>query len=55
MTGEGGGRLASLADVCLQVPSSHTARIQESHILVGHLLCDLIEMHILETRDSGSN
>jgi D-sedoheptulose 7-phosphate isomerase len=55
MTGEGGGRLATLADVCLQVPSSHTARVQESHILAGHLLCDLIEMHIDETRISDSN
>jgi D-sedoheptulose 7-phosphate isomerase len=55
MTGEGGGRLASLADVCLQVPSSHTARIQESHILLGHLLCELIETQIAGTRISGSN
>ena len=50
MTGEGGGRLAALADACLMVPSSDTARIQESHILAGHLLCDLVEKHIDETR-----
>jgi D-sedoheptulose 7-phosphate isomerase len=43
MTGEDGGRLAGLSDACLQVPSSHTPRIQEAHILAGHLLCDLIE------------
>jgi D-sedoheptulose 7-phosphate isomerase len=46
MTGEAGGRLAGLADVCLQIPSSDTARVQEAHILAGHLLCDLIEMQV---------
>jgi D-sedoheptulose 7-phosphate isomerase len=46
MTGKGGGHLATLADICLQVTSSDTARIQESHILMGHLLCDLIETQI---------
>ena len=35
MTGESGGRLATVADISLQVPSSHTARVRESHILVG--------------------
>jgi len=43
LTGEKGGRLASIADLCLKVPSSNTARIQESHILIGHILCSLIE------------
>jgi D-sedoheptulose 7-phosphate isomerase len=51
MTGKGGGHLARLADICLQVPSSDTARIQESHILMGHLLCDLIETQIDENED----
>jgi D-sedoheptulose 7-phosphate isomerase len=55
MTGKGGGHLATLADICLQVPSSDTARIQESHILMGHLLCDLIETQIDETRISDSD
>jgi len=55
MTGEGGGCLAALADVCLQVPSSQTARVQESHILVGHLLCELIDMQIDGTGVSSSN
>jgi D-sedoheptulose 7-phosphate isomerase len=43
LTGEKGGRLDSIADLCLKVPSSNTARIQESHILIGHILCLLIE------------
>jgi D-sedoheptulose 7-phosphate isomerase len=41
-TGESGGLLAGLAD-CLCVPSKTTARIQESHILIGHILCELVE------------
>jgi D-sedoheptulose 7-phosphate isomerase len=55
MTGKGGGHLATLADICLQVPSSDTARIQGSHILMWHLLCDLIETQIDETRISDSD
>jgi D-sedoheptulose 7-phosphate isomerase len=44
MTGENGGRLAGFADVCLRVPSSDTARIQEGHILLGHILCEWVEL-----------
>lgn len=55
MTGRGGGHLATLADICLQVQSSDTARIQESHILMGHLLCDLIETQIDEAGISDSD
>jgi len=43
MTGAGGGRAAELADCCLCIPSTDTARIQEAHILVGHIFCDWIE------------
>jgi D-sedoheptulose 7-phosphate isomerase len=43
LTGEGGGRCAELADVTIMVPSRHTPRIQELHILAGHTLCELIE------------
>jgi len=46
MTGEAGGRLATLADVCLRVASCETARIQECHILFGHMLCDRIELEL---------
>ncbi|HUI83214.1 MAG TPA: D-sedoheptulose 7-phosphate isomerase [Candidatus Binatia bacterium] len=44
MTGGCGGRMASLADVCIRVPSSDPARIQEAHILCGHILCEWIEI-----------
>ncbi len=43
LTGQGGGKMAALADILLNVPSSHTPRIQEMHILVGHSLCGMTE------------
>jgi len=43
LTGEGGGRLRALCDLCLCVPSASTARVQEAHIVLGHVLCDLVE------------
>lgn len=42
LTGEGGGELACLCP-CLRVPSGRTERIQEGHILLGHILCALVE------------
>jgi D-sedoheptulose 7-phosphate isomerase len=41
-TGQGGGKLAPLCD-CLCVPSSETARVQECHIMIGHIVCGLVE------------
>ncbi|MEC8711521.1 MAG: SIS domain-containing protein, partial [Pseudomonadota bacterium] len=43
MTGEGGGRLADHADVLLEVPSSVTMHIQESHIALGHVVTLAVE------------
>ena len=43
MTGECGGKMASMCDVLLNVPSTCTPRIQESHIMIGHILCEIIE------------
>lgn len=42
LTGEG-GRAASLSDIALAVPSRSTPRIQELHITIGHILCDLVD------------
>ncbi|MEK6827701.1 MAG: SIS domain-containing protein, partial [Nanoarchaeota archaeon] len=42
-TGKGGGILKSLSDICFEIPSEDTPRIQEAHELVYHLVCDLIE------------
>jgi D-sedoheptulose 7-phosphate isomerase len=43
MTGETGGKMAAISDVCIRVPSKITARIQETHILIGHIICEEIE------------
>jgi D-sedoheptulose 7-phosphate isomerase len=43
-TGAGGGKMASLADHLFAVASRETARIQEAHILAGHMLCDWVEL-----------
>ncbi len=43
LTGGDGGELAKLADLSLIVPSSVTARIQEAHITIGHIICELVE------------
>ena len=43
MTGETGGKMASQADFLINVPSTDTPRIQESHITIGHILCEIIE------------
>ena len=42
-TGEGGGKMADLSDYLFAVASKDTPRIQESHILIGHILCQLVE------------
>ncbi|MFP5228039.1 MAG: D-sedoheptulose 7-phosphate isomerase [Acidobacteriota bacterium] len=47
--GEGGGAMAGLADSALCIPSKDTARIQEGHILCGHMLCDWIELSVCQS------
>ena len=42
-TGKTGGKLAALSDVLFNVPSTDTPRIQESHIMIGHIICQLVE------------
>ena len=42
-TGDDGGGMSSVTDILVRVPSNTTARIQEIHILLGHVLCDLLE------------
>lgn len=43
LTGASGGKMIELADYTLNVPSSDTPRIQEAHILLGHIICQLVE------------
>jgi|MDSY01.2.fsa_nt_gb D-sedoheptulose 7-phosphate isomerase len=42
-TGEGGGAMAEYADFLIAIPSNDTPRIQEVHILVGHIICQIVE------------
>lgn len=43
LTGMGGGKMKDFSDICLTVPSEVTPRIQESHITIGHVICEIIE------------
>ena len=47
-TGKTGGSLDGIADITIKVPSDNTQRIQESHIMIGQILCSLIELSILQ-------
>jgi D-sedoheptulose 7-phosphate isomerase len=42
-TGASGGKMNDICDYIVRIPSNDTPRIQESHILVGHIICQLIE------------
>jgi D-sedoheptulose 7-phosphate isomerase len=42
-TGSGGGKMKNLSDYLINVPSNDTPRIQESHIMIGHIICQLVE------------
>lgn len=46
LVGRDGGKMAEMADFAIIIPSNATPRIQESHILVGHILCDIIEKEL---------
>jgi D-sedoheptulose 7-phosphate isomerase len=50
LTGKKGTQFAKLTDISIVVPSEVTARIQESHITVGHILCELIEEKLFKNR-----
>lgn len=43
MTAAGGGKMAEACDICLAVPAKVTARAQEMHIMMGHILCELVD------------
>ena len=51
LTGGDGGPLATMVEVCLRVSAStHSARIQETHILIGHVICELVDRRLFEAR-----
>ncbi|MCR4658801.1 MAG: D-sedoheptulose 7-phosphate isomerase [Bacteroidales bacterium] len=43
LTGATGGKMREISDLLLNVPSTDTPRIQESHIMIGHIICELVE------------
>ena len=47
-TGSTGGKLDGLADITIKIPSENTQRIQEAHIMIGQILCSIIELSILK-------
>ncbi len=49
LTGQSGGQLKNAVDTCLCVPSSSTPRIQEVHAFIGHMLCDIVDSHYIES------
>lgn len=53
-TGAGGGKMGTLADHLFAVSSRDTARIQEAHILAGHMLCDWVEMDHVQAQVAGT-
>ena len=48
LTGKTGGNLDGVADVTINVPSNNTQRIQESHIMIGQILCSLLELDLVK-------
>ena len=55
LTGLDGGRLKSHVDQCITVPSNNTARIQEMHIFVGHLIAELVEKYFFESQMTAAD
>jgi D-sedoheptulose 7-phosphate isomerase len=53
MTGEIGGQLKAEVDYCICIPSRDTPRIQEAHILVGHILCELVEQALFGSSNAN--
>lgn len=50
LTGKGGGAMKPLCDLCIEIPSSETPRIQEAHMMIGHIICCLVEETLFGVR-----
>jgi D-sedoheptulose 7-phosphate isomerase len=53
LTGQRGGKLKTAVDYCICVPSNETPRIQECHILIGHIMAELVEQAIFQEQHSS--
>jgi len=51
LTGKGGGKLATVADILIEVPSRSTPRIQELHLPIYHYLCEQVELNLSESEN----
>jgi len=49
LTGENGGTLKNICDICICVPSNSTPRIQEAHITIGHVICEVVEKEFFKS------
>jgi D-sedoheptulose 7-phosphate isomerase len=54
LTGRSGGILKDLADITIKIPSDNISRIQEAHITVGHIICELVERELFNETGSIS-
>jgi D-sedoheptulose 7-phosphate isomerase len=52
MTGETGGRMKDICKYLINVPSKDTPRIQEAHIMIGHIICEIVEKELFRKRDA---
>ena len=48
LTGAGGGRLKEVADHCVCTPASETARVQEEHVMLYHVICEVVERELFD-------
>ncbi len=55
MTGKGGGELKKKCRLLIEVPSGCTPRIQEAHILIGHILCEIVEHALFKEENKSSS
>jgi len=53
MTGHSGAQMAGLLDYLIAVPAKRTARVQEAHMLIGHILCEIIETRLFRPASEG--
>ena len=50
-TGKDGGKINNIVDVCINVPSDDTPRIQEAHIMIGHIVCEIVEKELFKNSE----
>ncbi len=46
LTGQQGGKMADICDILIKIPSTNTPRIQECHMMIGHIICEMVELEL---------